>query len=245
MKRIEKSFTVVRKPFIFDDYNQTLRSFELEKNEGTFRITTSVADCIFMGILPFGLLIFLNAWIYIHAKQERKIVSSCSGSGKITEATDNTIRMQEIRIAMTFISIVICFLTCYSLWLVHAIITAISYWKYDECQNSQETHPICNAASSKGFIAMEYIGHLLIIINSSVNILLYGLSWDEFQEAAKELIVEICPCLTLNNPKVPELEVPFLPDEKDTLPVQLSDIERAISIISASHHSDSINRLNK
>ena len=197
-----KRMIVVRKHFIFDDYNKTFRSFELEKNEGTFRISTSVADCIFMGVVPFALLIFFNAWIYIFVKKQRKIVSRYSGSGfwnpdsgTINEAIHNGIRMQEIRMAMSFISIVIVFVTCYSFWLVHGIITAITYWKYDECQNSEETHPICDVSVNKGFIAIESIGHLLITFNSSVNILLYGLSWNQFQEVVKELIEKICPCV--------------------------------------------------
>ena len=195
--------TVVRKTYVFDGYNETFRSMKLQENEGVFRMITSLADCIVMGLVPFCLLIFFNAWIYMFVKKQRKIVSRTSGTTTISQQIDNRIRTHEIRMAISFISIVMVFVTCYSIWLVYATITAIHYWKYRECLNPKETHAICDVTSKLGYISMEYIGHLLITINSSVNILLYGSNWNQFQEEAKELIIQIYPCIKSKKTEMP------------------------------------------
>ena len=44
---------------------------------------------------------------------------------------------------------------------------------------------------------MKYVSHMFVILNSSVNILLYGLAWKQFRDEAKELIKKTCICFKM------------------------------------------------
>ena len=132
--------------------------------------------------------------------------------------------------ATTFLAIVAAFIICYSLWYVHEIIRAIEtvyctkedvedddyddyeddYNDYDQSSPKVETTTtrpdesltdvICCAQYQLWYYLIIYLSNVLITVNSSINIILYGFSGEKFRREAKAIICNIfvsskCACL--------------------------------------------------
>jgi hypothetical protein len=86
------------------------------------------------------------------------------------------------------------FFICHGVWLVRSVFEAIFDWKAlnNDCHNHEKTQEFCNLMFQRFYIILKYVSRLLMVINSSVNILLYGVIWNQFREEARELLKEIC-----------------------------------------------------
>ena len=160
-----------------------------DKDHGTFRTAISVADSIVLGIIPFLLLIFLNSRIHCCIKQQREYirVSTLSGEPLLPDKEveirkkEIKIRKNEIKMALTFIAIVAAFLCCHSVKLLFSLIAASNYEKYYE-------------HSERWFILMEYIGLLLIVVKSTLNVFFYGLFGKKFREESRKVMDDLFSC---------------------------------------------------
>ena len=108
---------------------------------------------------------------------------------------EDRIRNTEIRMAISFIAIVAIFFLCHSVWLVSSAMDAVFEWnafsKYCHEENNLKTQAFCTAMLGPRYIILSHASRLLMVLNSSVNILLYGFVWNQFREEAKEVMQEI------------------------------------------------------
>ena len=152
-----------------DDVNRR----ETEKDEGIFRRAISISDCIVLGIMPFLLLIYFNTRIYLCVRKQRERISAVSAESSTENMKiENRIRKNEIRMAISFMAIVAVFFVCYSVNLIFGIISAHYY-------------PSRYEPAAIWFFILRDLGQLLMVVNSSVNIILYGFIGRNFRVDAK------------------------------------------------------------
>merc|ERR1712136_401916 len=84
----------------------------------------------------------------------------------------------EIKIALTFIAMATAFLCCHSVKLLFSLISASKHHKnYED--------------SEEWFILMDYIGLLLIVVKSTINVFCYGLYGKKFREESKQAMTDL------------------------------------------------------
>ena len=176
--------------------------FGKEEDEGTFRTIIAVADSVVLGIVPALLLISFNSKIHCCIQCQRKYIRGSNQpllekDGVEIRMRDIKIWKNEVRMALSFIAIVVAFLSCYSIKLLYSLLSA---WSYKEFYDN----------SKRWFIVMEYIGLLLIVVNSTLNILLYGLFGKKFRKEVYELMTDLFLCKhKCNSSSSPSEEVDF------------------------------------
>ena len=156
------------------------------KDNGTFKTVISVADSIVLGIIPFLLLIYFNSRIHGCIKIQRDFIRESTSCSKTllpdkqveTRKKDIKIIKNEIKIALTFIAMVTAFLCCHSVKLLFSLISAGLYHKFYE-------------ESEEWFILMDYIGLLLIVVKSTINVFFYGLYGKKFREESYEAMNDL------------------------------------------------------
>ena len=175
--------------------------FDMDQDIGTFKTIIAIADSVVLGIIPVLLLISLNSRIHsciqcvkkdilkdIEQDKDRTTSNQplLKDEGveirkKISKDERNRIRKDEIKMALSFITIVAAFLCCYSVKLLFSLISASNYKSFYE-------------DSKPWYIIMEYLGLLLIVVNSTINILLYGLWGKQFRKEAYQVMTQLLTC---------------------------------------------------
>ena len=171
--------------------------FNNETSNGIFRTVIATTDCLVLGLVPFVLLIFFNASIYGFVRKQRQKIGPRINMSIENQQVEDRIRINEIRMAVSFITIVAVFFICHSVWLVSSVIGAIFDWKAlnKTCHTNEQTKGFCEEIISPWYIKLTYASRLLMVINSAVNILLYGVVWNQFREEARDMLMEIFICL--------------------------------------------------
>ena len=152
---------------------------DTEEDNGIFIRATSYSDCFVLGIIPFLLLIYFNTRTSLCVKKQRERIRDLSISSTESKKIEIRILKNEIMMAICFMVIVTVFLICYAVNLIYGIISASAY------MDNYET-------PQRWFFIMRDVGRLLIIVNSSVNILLYGFVVRTFREEIMETIQNQC-----------------------------------------------------
>ena len=108
---------------------------------------------------------------------------------------EDRIRINEIRMAVSFIAIVTVFFICHSVWLASSVSGAFFDWASlnKDCHNPKntKTRKACDEMLEPWYIILTYASRFLMVLNSSVNILLYAVVWNQFREEAMELLTSI------------------------------------------------------
>ena len=177
--------TLVHKTPFFDG------SADDEENERMFKTTSYAIDCIFLGIIPFLLLIYFNASIYIFVRKQRKMITEHKSTSNENTKIENRSIKRQIRMGISFIIIVVVFAGCYGPWTVFSIINSIYHFKYKVCENTNSLSWICSVNKEPWYVRMKHFGHLLTIVNSSVNVLIYGMVWSQFREETVEMLQQL------------------------------------------------------
>ena len=195
----DSTITVVRQPNLFDNEG-LFRNMEYHVPSSIFRMATSLADCMVMGVVPIFLLIYFNFRTYIFIRKQRKYIQESSTFyGSRPEDCSQRIRRQEIRMAITFAVVGIMFVISYISWLTYATINAYHATMFKKCQaiiDHTQVPGICDITKQYWYILLQYLGPLMLTFNSSINVLIYGSTWNQFREGAKELIKDIRSSVT-------------------------------------------------
>ncbi|XP_059098618.1 FMRFamide peptide receptor frpr-18-like [Tigriopus californicus] len=118
-----------------------------------------------IGIVPFILLIYFNYKIYQDVKHRNRRQMSMSRHS--ATATQQARRRQEDNLAIVFMGIVLVFLICHSPRLILSMHEMMIIHDAMKCQ-AQRLHPF----HAWTLITM-CVSHLLLVINSSINMILY------------------------------------------------------------------------
>ena len=195
----DSTITVVRQPNLFDNEG-LFRNMDYHVPSGIFRMATSLADCIVMGVIPISLLIYFNFRTYIFIRKQRKYIQeNFTVHQSRPEDCSQRIRRQEIRMAITFAVVGIMFVISYVSWLTYATINAYHATMFKKCQvmmDPTQIPAICDITKQYWYILLQYLGPLMLTFNSSINVLIYGSTWNQFRERAKELIKDIRTSVT-------------------------------------------------
>ena len=145
------------------------------------------SDFILRGILPLILLIFFNLNIFFFIKRENKTIHQSLGTSH-----ENNAKLQEIKMAKIFLSIVSAFIVCYAFWYVPKIIKAFDKLLCED-SSSMDTddgvpYSVCCYDQMIWYHIIEYVGNILITLNSSINLVLYGLTGETFKKDAKDVL---------------------------------------------------------
>ena len=169
-------------------------------HNSSFRTAIAITDSIVLGLLPLLSLIYFNITIYKTVKKERKIVS------RIIEVplnpkypinkNSNGITNEDLKMAIVLMAIVGVFIFCYLFWLLHAIIYAI--WSIRCNLHQVLKDDFCKVQDEGWYLFFDYGGRILITLNSSVNVLLYGTIRKNFRRKTKEVLSESWKTLTIN-----------------------------------------------
>jgi hypothetical protein len=173
-----------------------LRKSKLLANNTFFINIVSWCDLLFRGVIPVILLIFFNLSVYQIIKKENLVIHKT-----LDTSDDHKVKHQETKMARTLLAIVIAFIFCYMPWYVPTIIYSLE--KFDSiCPDVPTTtiSPICCCQYTLWYFLFEYLGNVLITLNSSINVLLYGFTAEKFRNEAKSMIMNAfnylkCPCI--------------------------------------------------
>ena len=219
----DSTITVVRQPNLFDNEG-LFRNMDYHVPSGIFRMATSLADCIVMGVIPISLLIYFNFRTYIFIRKQRKYIQeNFTFQRSRPEDCSQRIRRQEIRMAITFAVVGIMFVISYVSWLTYATINAYHATMFKKCQvmmDPTQIPAICDITKQYWYILLQYLGPLMLTFNSSINVLIYGSTWNQFRERAKELIKDIRTSVTsLTSYSIPK----ELVDDGSSIPMRNLD----------------------
>ena len=166
-----------------------LRESKLSDSNTTFINFVSWCDLLFRGVIPVILLIFFNLNVYQFIKKENFVINKT-----LDTITNQKAKQQEIKMARTLLAIVVAFILCYAPWYVPTIINSLE--KFESiCPTSEDDiplttiSPICCCQYTLWYFVFEYIGNVLITLNSSINVLLYGFTGEQFRKEAKSMII--------------------------------------------------------
>ena len=163
------------------------------------------SDLIFRGILPLSLLVFFNLNIYLFVRRENQLCQRTLGHRNDKQTTS-----QEINMAKTLISIVLGFILCYTPWYVPKIIQAVEKIVCRnnailELENGDLISPICCYQFQMWYHLLGYAGNVLVILNSSINVVLYGFTGNQFRREARKITYELVSylkCSHINKIKI-------------------------------------------
>ena len=168
-------------------------------HDSSFRTVIAITDSIVLGLVPLLLLIYFNMTIYKTVKKERKIISGIieiplNPKYPINKNT-NGITNDDIKMAIVLMAIVGVFICCYLFWLLHAILYAI--WCIRCNLHQILIDDFCKVQDEGWYLFLDYGGRILITLNSSVNVLLYGIIQKNFRKETKEVLSERWKSLTI------------------------------------------------
>ena len=160
-----------------------------------FRTVVAVADSFALGLVPLVLLMYFNISIFIMVQKEKNIISKTTDvplNPKDGMKTDS----EDIKMALVLMAIVGVFIFCYLFWLLHAILYAI--WCIECNLHQEKENDFCNIQNEGYYLFFDYGGRVLITLNSSVNVFLYGIIQRKFRKEVKEVFANSWKSLTTN-----------------------------------------------
>ena len=138
-------------------------------------------DFLFRAMLPLILLIFLNFNIYKFIKRETRQIQK-----NLESSPENVMRSQEVKLAKTLLAIVVAFIICYLPWYVPQLLDAIKKLHCPEKRITTDTlSPICCIQDQIWYHVWSDFSSVLITLNSSINVILYGFSGEKFRNEVK------------------------------------------------------------
>nr|XP_040571530.1 FMRFamide receptor-like isoform X2 [Lepeophtheirus salmonis] len=177
------------------EYYKAIRTTELRKNPDYVIYYNNWVRLMVIGIVPFFLLIYFNYKIYQDVK-DRNITRQRRTSTHTSSANQQTRRKQEDNLAIVFMGIVLVFLVCHFPRLFLSMYECIVIREAFICQKKGlHSFPVWLLLTS-GF------SHVLLVINSSVNMFLYIFLNESFRkhfvamfQTPKGLLNCNCTCL--------------------------------------------------
>lgn len=138
-------------------------------------------DFLFRAMLPLILLIFLNFNIYKFIKRETRQIQK-----NLNNNSDNNVRNQEVTLGKTLLAIVVAFIICYIPWYVPQLLNAIKKLHCPEKRIITDAlSPICCIQDHIWYPIWSDVSSVLITLNSSINVILYGFSGEKFRNEVK------------------------------------------------------------
>ena len=169
-----------------------VRSTESEDTDSIFRNYIVWSEFVLRILIPMILIVYFNGSTFYFMNREKRSIRDALGGRKSQKETENKIKSRELKMGNTFLAIIVSFILCYLPCYVSSTIHALE--KIESlCPKSDEAPqtsilPICCYINKLWFFILFYLGNVLITLNSSINVLLYGFTGKKFRIDAKEML---------------------------------------------------------
>eukprot|EP00093_Oithona_nana_P009090 09090.XXX_64533_60387_1 [CDS] Oithona nana genome sequencing. len=169
------------------EYHYRIEVTDLRKNPYYTIYYTNWTRFFIMGIIPTVLLIYFNYKIYKDVKHRNRRQLSMSRTS--ATATQQARRKQEDNLAVVFMGIVLIFLVCNFPRNMLSLFESLWIRRSMACQNN----------GMHGFpvwaIVTGSFSHLLLVVNSSTNMILYIFLNKQFRMHFMNLVKKIVDCI--------------------------------------------------
>ena len=165
---------------------------ELEDKDENFGNYIIWSEFVLRILIPMILIIYFNGSTFYFMNREKRSIRNALGGRKSQKETENKIKSRELKMANTFLAIIVSFILCYVPCYVSSTIDALE--KIESlCPKSNKQHqtsilPLCCYINQLWYFILSYLGYVLITLNSSINVLLYGFTGKKFRTDAKEML---------------------------------------------------------
>ena len=164
-----------------------VRYTELQDNNEEFINYATWSRFVLQAVLPMILIIYLNGNTFYFMNREKKSIRTAL-DGRDNE-TEKKVKTRELKMARTFLAIILAFIICYIPIYISATIDALR--KIDTlCPTGGFiiNSPVCCYIYQLWYYIIFYFGNVLITLNSSINVLLYGFTGKKFRSDAKKIL---------------------------------------------------------
>ena len=169
-----------------------VRTTELEDKDSIFGNYIIWSEFVLRILIPMMLIIYFNGSTFYFMNREKRSIRDALGGRNSQKETESKIKSRELKMANTFVAIIVSFILCYLPCYISSTIDALE--KIESlCPKSDKAPqtsilPICCYINQLWFFILFYLGNVLITLNSSINVLLYGFTGKKFRTDVKEML---------------------------------------------------------
>ena len=179
-----------------------LKATALRLSKGYTLWYGNVFSLAMTAVIPFLLLLWLNCKIYSTFQSAFNERHSLTEEAEMIELKGQMQRqfserkVQEYRITMVLFAIVIAFVSCHSLKAILNIEEIAEYDDLNKTLEEAEKHGVYCTGVQFWVIITNHISHILLQVNSSINIVIYCFLNSKFMQALRSKLpqcIQTCP----------------------------------------------------